>query len=267
MGSNPTPSASSVPYRALRLRHRPRALIPSPRQATEFSARAHKRIDTPEQAPPWFYRKGAPELSAGTVSYMSENDTLFAQRLRAWRRLNGIKQLALADMLGVSQAAVSCWETGRETPSAELMKRIHDMISQQEVDEVLLERVFTERQPGIMALYDLDGVRFLAASRGYRALWPGMSLLTGMSMASHLINESGLLLANQALRRDVDSGQLALISGVSDRHTDIIVDTAVPMNGTSVSAASAPGRSCRSPMIPAPRRSRSASPRSSSSPT
>lgn len=193
----------------------------------EISARAHKRIDTPEQAPPWFYRKGAPGLSAGTASYMSENDTFFAQRLRTWRRLNGIKQLALADMLGVSQAAVSYWETGRETPSAELMKRIHDMISQQEVDEVLLERVFTERQPGIMALYDLDGVRFLAASRGYRALWPGMSLLTGMSMASHLINESGLLLANQALRRDVDSGQLALISGVSDRHTDIIVDTAV----------------------------------------
>ncbi|WP_018389268.1 helix-turn-helix domain-containing protein [Ancylobacter sp. FA202] len=158
---------------------------------------------------------------------MSEEDTHFAQRLRSWRRLNGIKQVALADMLGVSQAAVSYWENGHDTPSADLMRRIRDLIDRTDCDEILLERVFTERQPGIMALYDLDGVRLLAASRGYRALWPGMSLLQGKSLERHLVNESGELLANAALRRDINSGKLALVSGVSDRHTDIIVDTAV----------------------------------------
>lgn len=158
---------------------------------------------------------------------MSEGDARFALRLRSWRRLNGIKQLALAEMLGVSQAAVSYWETGRDKPSPDLMKRITELISGSELDEIRLERVFTERQPGIMALYDLDGVRLLAASRGYRALWPGMSLLQGTSLERHLVNESGELLANAALRRDINSGKLALVSGVSDRHTDIIVDTAV----------------------------------------
>jgi transcriptional regulator with XRE-family HTH domain len=158
---------------------------------------------------------------------MSEGDARFALRLRSWRRLNGIKQFALAEMLGVSQAAVSYWETGRDKPSPDLMKRITELISGSELDEIRLERVFTERQPGIMALYDLDGVRLLAASRGYRALWPGMSLLQGTSLERHLVNESGELLANAALRRDINSGKLALVSGVSDRHTDIIVDTAV----------------------------------------
>lgn len=158
---------------------------------------------------------------------MSEDNAAFAQRLRDWRRLSGIKQLALADMLGVSQAAVSYWETGRDKPSAELMRRIDDMIASSSVGEVTLERVFTERQPGVMALYDLDGIRFMAASRGYRALWPGMYQLQGKSLERHLVNESGLMLANQALRRDILSGKLALVSGVSDRHTDIMVDIAV----------------------------------------
>ncbi|MFD2030788.1 helix-turn-helix domain-containing protein [Ancylobacter dichloromethanicus] len=151
----------------------------------------------------------------------------FPQRLRTWRRLSGMKQIALADMLGVSQAAVSYWETGRDRPSPDLMKRISDMISGTSFGEVALERVFTQRQPGIMALYDFEGIRFVAASRGYRALWPGMSLLQGKSFANHLVNESGLLLANEALRKDIASGKLALISGVSDRHTDIIVDAEV----------------------------------------
>lgn len=158
---------------------------------------------------------------------MSEEGTHFAQRLRSWRRLNGIKQVALAKMLGVSQAAVSYWETGQDKPSADLMRRISDMIARADCDEILLERLFTERQPGIVALYDLDGIRFMAASRGYRALWPGMSLLQGKSLEGHLVNESGELQANDALRRDIDSGKLALVSGVSDRHTDIMVDTAV----------------------------------------
>lgn len=158
---------------------------------------------------------------------MSENDIPFAQKLRSWRRLSGMKQLALADMLGVSQAAVSYWETGRDRPSPDLMKRISDMISRTGLDEVVLERVFTQRQPGIMALYDFEGIRFMAASRGYQALWPGMSLLQGQSMAGHLVNESGALLSNEALKRDIASGKLALISGVSDRHTDIVVDAAV----------------------------------------
>ena len=158
---------------------------------------------------------------------MSEEEIHFAQRLRSWRRLNGMKQAALADMLGVSQAAVSYWENGHDTPSAELMQRILDLIARTDCDEILLERVFTERQPGIMALYDLDGIRFMAASRGYRALWPGMALLQGRSLEGHLVNESGVLLANKALRRDVESGKLALVSGVSDRHTDIVVDSEV----------------------------------------
>ncbi|WP_371344811.1 helix-turn-helix domain-containing protein [Ancylobacter sp. IITR112] len=158
---------------------------------------------------------------------MSDAESRFALRLRSWRRLNGIKQSALADMLGVSQAAVSYWETGRDKPSPELMKRITDLLSGSELDEIVLERVFTERQPGVMALHDLDGIRLLAVSRGYRALWPGMSLLQGKAFEKHLVNESGQLQASEALWRDIESGHLALISGVSERHTDIIIDAAV----------------------------------------
>lgn len=155
---------------------------------------------------------------------ISDVENSFSQKLRAWRRLNGLKQLALADMLGVSQAAVSYWETGRDRPSPDLMKRISDLISRTSLDEVALERAFTLRQHSVMALFDLDGVRFLAASRGYRALWPAMAQLEGQTMETHLVNEAGALLANPATRRDITAGRLALISGVSDRHTDYDLD-------------------------------------------
>lgn len=49
---------------------------------------------------------------------------MFAQRLRELRRLRGLSQQALANVLGVSQQAVGKWETGRSTPDAQTISAL-----------------------------------------------------------------------------------------------------------------------------------------------
>lgn len=152
----------------------------------------------------------------------------FAARLRTWRRINGIKQAALAEMLGVSQTAVSIWENGHELPSAERLARLESLMAHTARDEVAVERLFVERQQGVRALFDLDGIRVLAVSRGFRALWPQTGELMGSFLIDYLVNEARRLASDQKYAQAILSGELVLASGYSDRMTDLDIDEMVP---------------------------------------
>lgn len=56
-----------------------------------------------------------------------KQDSLGVQ-LKNWRRLNGVKQAAVAFDLGVSQATVSRWEKGVDEPSLGLRRKIQQLI-------------------------------------------------------------------------------------------------------------------------------------------
>jgi len=151
----------------------------------------------------------------------------FGGRLRTWRRHNNLKQAALAQMLGVSQAAVARWERGLDMPGPERFARLRTLMSGAMRDEFALERLFVSRQSAIRALYDVDGVRLVATSAGFRHFWPDFSAFQDLPMADHMIGESRAMLRDGALGYHIRNGTLGLISGVSDRHTDMQVDTAV----------------------------------------
>ncbi|WP_127091964.1 helix-turn-helix domain-containing protein [Aquabacter cavernae] len=151
----------------------------------------------------------------------------FAHRLKTWRRLNGIKQVALANMLGVSQSAVSFWETGRDMPGPVQMSQINDLIAASTRDELAMEKAFTRRQGSVRALYDFDGAVLLTASAGFQALWPRYASLEGQSMRDHLVNEVQTLATDTTLYQDIVKGELGIVSGVSDRMTDLELDPAV----------------------------------------
>ncbi|WP_127089983.1 helix-turn-helix transcriptional regulator [Aquabacter cavernae] len=151
----------------------------------------------------------------------------FPRHLKTWRRLNGIKQAALAEMLGVSQAAISFWESGRDTPAPGSMKRLKALMAHTARDEVRVERLFVQRQAGVRALFDLDGIRFIAASQGFQSLWPETSAFEGRFMADALANEARALIFGPDLRPSVLAGNLALASGVSERMTDLQTDEAI----------------------------------------
>ena len=52
------------------------------------------------------------------------NRAQFAERLKELRAEKNIGQNALAKVLGLSNASVSYWETGKQTPSAEAVFKL-----------------------------------------------------------------------------------------------------------------------------------------------
>lgn len=155
---------------------------------------------------------------------MSERTQNFGRQIKLWRQQNNIKQTALAEMLGVSQTAISLWENGHDQPSGPMMTRVRDLISRTQRDEYALERLFTQRQSGVLSLVDYDGARLLAVSQGFRALWPQVAQMEGLAMANHLVDEAQHLFCDADLRHAILSGSLGLASGVSERQTDLPFD-------------------------------------------
>lgn len=152
----------------------------------------------------------------------------FGARLRTWRRMNNMKQEALAQVLGVTQKTVSIWESGVDLPSAAHVARLESLMAQTASSELALERLFTERQAGVRALFDVDGTRLLAVSRGYRAFWPNTADLEGAFLVEYLVNEAQHLTANPEFAQAILSGDLVLASGYSLRMTSLELDEMVP---------------------------------------
>jgi transcriptional regulator with XRE-family HTH domain len=54
--------------------------------------------------------------------------TDWGPQIRRFRRFRALKQSALAEMIGVDQATVSRWESGRQVPDLGMQRRLRDMI-------------------------------------------------------------------------------------------------------------------------------------------
>lgn len=144
--------------------------------------------------------------------------------LASWRKAACVKQAVLAEWLGVSQAAVSNWETGRDAPSPRIAGRLADIMSPTAEDRYRLDRLAMTSQRAIRAAFDLDGVRLKMASRGLVQAWPAFSQLQDKRLIEHLVDEASFFLHDDSFTRLVRQGEVALISAVSDRHVQLNVD-------------------------------------------
>ena len=52
---------------------------------------------------------------------------MFAERLKALRKMHGYTQVSLAETLGVSKGTVAMWETGKRTPDFETLIGLSDL--------------------------------------------------------------------------------------------------------------------------------------------
>ena len=149
----------------------------------------------------------------------------FAKDLKVWRRAVGLKQDALAYLLGVSQPAVSRWESALDVPSLALMVRLRDMMCPAGPARQKIDAYVMNRQTSLGAMFDLDGVKLIATSAGMRRAWPKFSALPELRLLDHLIGEAALVLHDDEVVRDIKRGKIAVISAISDGHVSLPLDT------------------------------------------
>ena len=162
-------------------------------------------------------------LSDNSVA-MLQSFQVFQRNLVAWRKAEGISQMALAAALGVSQQAVSMWERGTDRPSAAKMAEIRSLMAK--TDPVRFERAFISNQTSIRSLFDTDGIRLVGYSEGFAKAWPLFTRFEGEALEDHLTGELANLAASRETRRGILNGEIIMASGVSDRHVNIDVDNA-----------------------------------------
>lgn len=155
------------------------------------------------------------------------DESNFGQKLKAWRRANGIKQETIASALDVSQAAISRWENGIDVPSVAMLHRVQKLVSREVRDELAIDRQFLKRLSSVEAIFDLDGIRLKAASEGMSRLWPEFSRLIGRPFEPRMSDESRIVLDDTELRKAIVKGDVAIVAGVSVRHLDLNVDNGI----------------------------------------
>jgi len=104
--------------------------------------------------------------------------------LRRFRRLNMVKQSAIAERLGVSQGCVSRWESGAHRPDAAQRERIVQLIAASAGNDrdAALKRLVESSQRPVHLICDSTH-RLLAASRSRAASWrTDVSELIGRSL-------------------------------------------------------------------------------------
>ena len=107
-----------------------------------------------------------------------------------------------------------------------VLRKITDLIANGIRDDLAIDRRFIERLSSIEAIFDLDGIRLEATSAGLKRLWPEFSLLSGQAIAHRMIGESRIVVDHSSLRTDIMRGDVAIVAGITTRHTDLELDTA-----------------------------------------
>ena len=94
--------------------------------------------------------------------------------LRQYRHARNIKQAALAQDLGVTQAMVSRWESGGIRPGPRMQARIRALVAETHLAAPLVDwRLFAASQPGIAAILDDRGC--------FETVSPGFERETGLA--------------------------------------------------------------------------------------
>lgn len=157
---------------------------------------------------------------------MIRTKSSFATDLKAWRKAIGLKQDALAHLLGVTQPAVSRWESGMDLPAPALLLRLRDMMCPSGPARRKIDAYVVNQHASLGAMFDLDGVKLLTTSQGLRRAWPKFSALPDLRLLDHLIGEAALMLHDNDIVREIKRGEIALVSAISDGHVSLPLDQA-----------------------------------------
>jgi transcriptional regulator with XRE-family HTH domain len=136
-----------------------------------------------------------------------------------------MKQQTLAELMGVSQTAVSNWETGKDVPGKRLVLRLVDAMSSTGIQRLEADRLSILNSQNARATFDLDGVRLLIASKGMQAAWPSFSKMVNTRLIDSLVDEASLFLHDSDFVKSARRGDVAIVTAVSRRHVEIEMDS------------------------------------------
>jgi len=108
----------------------------------------------------------------------------WASILRQHRLSQNMKQSALAYDLGVTQAMVSRWESGKAEPAAAMQKRIEEMLDEADMGSPMVAwREIASQQPAMVAVIDENGKGELVSTGVLRELNMDRSELQGTAIS------------------------------------------------------------------------------------
>ncbi|ESW61679.1 MAG: hypothetical protein Q27BPR15_05305 [Rhodobacter sp. CACIA14H1] len=134
-----------------------------------------------------------------------------------WRVLHRLKQSALAEILGVSQATVSKWESGVSSPSTAMQHRLSDVMTGVHEGRLAIELACLAPQQQIKTLVRGTSVQLLGLSAGFKQLWPETSELLGKNIRDLLVNEAAAYCNEGDYLREAVAGEILMVTGVSNR--------------------------------------------------
>lgn len=147
--------------------------------------------------------------------------------LRRWRREAGMTQTDLAKQIGVTQSIVSRWERGSEPISASMTERLIGMVLGSTTKTQISREATVLQHTSIgRALFDPDGLRYLAGSRGFQSVFPlthggqTVEILSAMNILDHLVGEVAHILHDDEVRYQLQHRQIVTMSCVTDRATN-----------------------------------------------
>ena len=108
------------------------------------------------------------------------NDYGFGNRLYELRKKRGLSQAALAGLLGVTDKAVSKWETGRAKPATDTLRRLAELLGtgieelltlREESKNMKITKIVVTGGPCAGKTTGLSWIQNAFAARGYRVLF------------------------------------------------------------------------------------------------
>jgi transcriptional regulator with XRE-family HTH domain len=147
----------------------------------------------------------------------------WANRLRAYRSQEGVKQEVLAARLGVSQAFVSRLEAGQAEPGDSLAAQIHSILLDP-ANRSVLDHIINNvrRNPHIVCLAraEPDQMRYVALSKGLKAHPQFAPVREGQTVQAEFA-ESGdellrAILASGAFSGDVETLDMLWVFNLND---------------------------------------------------
>lgn len=134
-----------------------------------------------------------------------------------WRAAHRLKQSAFAEMVGVSQATISKWESNVWLPSKTMALRLNEVMSGIHEGRIAIELACLQPQQQMKSIVRGSNIQVMGFSDGFRKLWPETCDFLGTSIRDLLSNEAAEYCDGGDLLREAIDGEILMTTCVSNR--------------------------------------------------